>query len=223
MNQTKKSVPMIIIEGNVGAGKTTFLNFLEKNSDYRVIQEPVSLWQNVGGHDLLADFFFKPNRWSFTAQSYILTTRIDQMIDQQLNGEKIFIERSIYSGLYCFAKVAHDIGWMNDMEWSLYQILWNREALKIKSKPAAFIYLRTPADICFARMIQRARKEEKPIKLDYLKRIEKEYDLWFLRDYDIYLNVPVLCLDFSQDIMINPEINIIYLSKIKQFIDQFNK
>ncbi len=223
MSSREKIAPMVVIEGNVGAGKTTFLNYLQENRIYKVIQEPVSLWQNIGGYDLLGDFFSKPNRWAFTAQSYILTTRIDQMIDQQIAGEKFFIERSIYSGRYCFAKVAHDIGWMNDMEWELYKILWNREALRIKQKPIAFIYLRTPAEICFERIKSRARKEEKPIELDYLKRIEREYDLWFLQNYDKYLNMPVLRLDFSQDVMINPEINMIYLNKIQEFIDQVEK
>ncbi len=214
---------IIIIEGNVGAGKTTFLNYLQNHGGYKVIQEPVSLWQNVGGHDLLGDFFLTPDRWAFTAQSYILTTRIDQMIECQTNFTKVFIERSIYSGLYCFAKVAHDVGWMNDMEWELYQILWKREILKIKSIPMAFIYLRTPAEICFQRMAQRARKEEKPIQLDYLKRIEQEYDLWFLDDYDTFLNIPVLRLDFSQDMTINPEIKMIYLNKIQEFIKRIEK
>jgi deoxyadenosine/deoxycytidine kinase len=223
MNQKKHKHPIIIVEGNVGVGKSTFLNYLQQNLDAGVIFEPNQLWQNVEGHNLLDQFFQEPKRWSYTCQSYILFTRIDQILTEQCSSEKpsCFIERSIYSGRYCFAKVAHEIGWMNDLEWILYQKLWDREIQKIQDLPAGFIYLKTSAEICLSRIKQRARFEEKPISLDYLKRIEEKYDNWFLHKQGIdqsLAKIPVLILDFSQDLKINANQDRDFLVQIEKFI-----
>ena len=64
MKQKQHGVPMIIIEGNVGVGKSTFLNYLSKNLDIDVIFEPNQLWQDVEGHNLLEKFFLDQKRWS---------------------------------------------------------------------------------------------------------------------------------------------------------------
>lgn len=45
----------ICIEGNIGSGKTTFLNHF-KNFNATVLQEPVDLWRNVAGVNLLVSF-----------------------------------------------------------------------------------------------------------------------------------------------------------------------
>lgn len=39
----------ILVEGNVGCGKSTFLTLFDKIQDVQVVQEPVNEWQNVSG------------------------------------------------------------------------------------------------------------------------------------------------------------------------------
>jgi len=54
MNPLKKNRPFtVIVEGNIGSGKTTFLNHFAKFKDVEVLQEPVNKWRNVQGHNLL--------------------------------------------------------------------------------------------------------------------------------------------------------------------------
>lgn len=49
-----KSKPFtVVVEGNIGSGKTTFLNHFNKFHDVEVLQEPVEKWRNVQGHNLL--------------------------------------------------------------------------------------------------------------------------------------------------------------------------
>ena len=228
MKHPSKIVPMIIVEGNVGVGKSTFLNYLKSNLDIDVIYEPNQLWQDVGGHDLLEQFFLDPKRWAYSLQSYVLLTRIDQLFANLCDPERktCLIERSIYSGRYCFAQVAKEIGWMNGLEWCLYKKLWEREVLRNPPIPSGFIYLRTPAQVCYDRIMHRGRFEERPISLDYLKRIEEKYENWFIHKHGVdeeILSLPVLVLDFTQDLSVGTSIEERHLQAVRDFVAQINK
>lgn len=223
MKQNSHGIPMVIIEGNVGVGKSTFLNYLSQHLDVDVIFEPNQLWQDVDGHNLLEQFFLDQKRWAYTCQSYILFTRIDQMIAELCDSQRQYclIERSVYSGRYCFAKVAQEIGLMNGLEWSLYKKLWDREIARIHHLPAGFIYLRTPAEVCLQRIKHRGRFEEEPITLDYLKRIEEKYENWFMKKQGVdekIASLPVLVLDFTQDLAINSNMQEQHLGTIEDFL-----
>lgn len=43
----------VLIEGNIGSGKTTFLNHFQKFDSVCLITEPVEKWRNCGGVNLL--------------------------------------------------------------------------------------------------------------------------------------------------------------------------
>lgn len=47
----------VFIEGNIGAGKTTFLNHFKKYEDVCLHTEPVEKWRNVLGINLLVKNF----------------------------------------------------------------------------------------------------------------------------------------------------------------------
>lgn len=47
----------VCIEGNIGSGKTTFLNNFKQFNNTLVLQEPVELWRNVDGVNLLVSIF----------------------------------------------------------------------------------------------------------------------------------------------------------------------
>jgi hypothetical protein len=70
------------VEGNVGAGKSTYLSMISdigKCNEIQVVQEPVEQWQNVKGENLLAQFYKDPKRYAFTFQQYVLLTRINRV------------------------------------------------------------------------------------------------------------------------------------------------
>ena len=58
----------ICIEGNIGSGKTTFLNHFQSFNNATILQEPVDLWRDVAGVNLLVSSF-KNN--IFLGDSYI--------------------------------------------------------------------------------------------------------------------------------------------------------
>ncbi len=48
-----------IIEGNIGAGKSTFVSLIKKELDVHVVYEPHDQWQMVGGTENLLLFTHK--------------------------------------------------------------------------------------------------------------------------------------------------------------------
>jgi len=223
IDMTSKSKITLCIEGNVGVGKSTFLAFLQKHLDVDLLFEPNELWQDVDGYNLLEQFFLNPTRWAYSFQSYILCTRVDQLLQEYhaLSDKVCVVERSIYSGRYCFAQVAREIGIMDGLEWSLYCKLWDREEARVARLPDGFVYLRTPASICYNRISHRGRFEEKPITLDYLKRIEQKYEDWFMHKtgIDSVLGaVPTLVLDLSGDLTVDIDMQEHYLKQVTDFL-----
>ena len=61
----------IAVEGNIGAGKSTFLDHFAKVESVQVLPEPVAKWQDMGGQNLLELQYSDPERWSHLVQSYI--------------------------------------------------------------------------------------------------------------------------------------------------------
>ena len=68
--------PFIVsIEGNIGSGKSTMLNYFDKFTDVELLAEPVKQWTDLKGHNLLHKLYEDPQRWSFQFQSYVQLTR----------------------------------------------------------------------------------------------------------------------------------------------------
>ena len=91
------------IEGNIGAGKSTFLNTLKKHLDidFQFFPENLDSWTNVGNKNInLLDLLYtSPERWAFLFNQYVMLTKLehyDQMV-KKLSSEINFTERSLYS------------------------------------------------------------------------------------------------------------------------------
>lgn len=93
----------VIVEGNIGCGKTRFLNYFKKYDNVSICPEPVNEWQNCNGHNLLKHLYSDINKWSFTFQSYVQLTMLQQHTLQTDKPIKL-MERSIYSARYCFVE-----------------------------------------------------------------------------------------------------------------------
>ena len=69
----------IVVEGNIGSGKTTFLdNFEDQKKDIEIFAEPVDKWRNVQGHNLLEMMYKDPERYSLLFQTYVQLTMLQQ-------------------------------------------------------------------------------------------------------------------------------------------------
>ncbi len=69
----------IVVEGNIGSGKTTFLDkFHDRTGQVEVLSEPVDRWRDASGHNLLDLMYSDPARWSLLFQTYVQLTMVQQ-------------------------------------------------------------------------------------------------------------------------------------------------
>lgn len=56
-----------LVEGNIGSGKSTFLQKLHNlKLPITTIPEPVDVWTSYKGHNYLQYFYDNPGKWGFT-------------------------------------------------------------------------------------------------------------------------------------------------------------
>ena len=64
------------MEGNIGSGKSTFLEYFKQSKSVEVLAEPVDMWKSVQGHNTLELMYKDARRWSLTFQSYVQLTML---------------------------------------------------------------------------------------------------------------------------------------------------
>lgn len=198
----------VAIEGNIAAGKSTFLSILydlvEKNETYEDLKwyvqpEPLSKWTKSegsnGGKNLLDCFYKDPKRWAYTFEAYTFITRMQQAIDaEKLVQTEIlhdnssapvitFFERSIYSSRLVFAENGFESSYLDTTEWALY-CDWSSYLLKTvkQLKLDAIIYLQCDPKTCGERMKIRSRNEEASVPQEYLNQLHEKYETWLGKD-----------------------------------------
>ncbi|OGB86096.1 hypothetical protein A3J41_02195 [candidate division TM6 bacterium RIFCSPHIGHO2_12_FULL_38_8] len=167
-----KNSPIVFIEGNIGAGKSTLIKILQKHLPFVVLTlEPCDEWQHVQGHNLLHTFYQNPSRWACLFQIYASMTRIRKQQKEAWLADKVQImERSWFSDRYCFAQMLHKAEKINDLEWAVYEQMWDWY-MRNTDLPLGFIYLRVLPEECFKRLQKRNRSEEAGVPLAYLQEL----------------------------------------------------
>ena len=147
---------MLVIDGNIGSGKTTQLDLLEKKG-FKVRREPLDEWP-------LKQFYEDPKRWAFFFHMVLLKT-------QKPPGKGVIYERSLFSSRYVFWPVLKKQKVVTDFEEEVYDYFWNKFAWK----PSLFIYLSKDPALAFQHIQERGQPGDKDITLDYLKDLDREY------------------------------------------------
>ncbi|XP_074051271.1 deoxyguanosine kinase, mitochondrial isoform X2 [Macrotis lagotis] len=154
----------------------------------------------------------QPTRWSYTFQMFSFLTRLRALLApspenlMKLQGSVQIFERSVYSDRYIFAKNLFENGFLNDVEWAIYQN-WHSFLLQEFSSRTlldGFIYLKASPQVCLKRLHQRARAEEKGLELAYLKQLHTQHEDWFIHKvtelhFENLKKAPVLVLDVNED------------------------
>jgi deoxyadenosine/deoxycytidine kinase len=202
---------LLVLEGNIGAGKSTFLKIIQDDLGIDVIPEPTARWQNLGVHSNLLDLFYKDTkRWAYTFQSFAFVSRIQAIVEHMEVAHRNSIhvlERSVYCDRYCFAQNCFESNLMTPLEWHIYTEWFTWLVEKYMPRPQGFIYLRTDPSICYQRLLKRQRKEEATISLDYLEKLHEKHEDWLVRGKGVgstaIATVPVLTLDCNIDFETN--------------------
>ncbi len=214
---------MFLLEGNMGAGKSTLLKLIAQHApELTIVFEPVTAWHSDNqNQSILTHFYQDQNRWAYTMEKAALLTRVKEYLKEQQDPTKPKImERSLYSGYYCFARNGYLQGTLSDIEWNIYNNWFNFLVTSKCKKPSGFIYLYTTPETCYTRMHKRKRAGEDIVPLAYLIQIHQAHEN-FLRHKDIMAElktVPVLELDGTQDFSNNSERIADFIQKIRTFI-----
>ncbi len=217
---------MYIVEGNIGVGKSTFLKLVKQYlPEIEIFTEPKDNWTNqIYGQSLLGNFYKDPKRWAYTIETLAMACRArDHIREQEKKMFNVIMERSIYSGHYCFSLNGYQNGFFTQLEWQIYNN-WIDFLLHKKCKPPhGFIYLKADPQICFDRVKKRNRISEKKITLAYLRQIDYWHERFLVQKEGIANNlktIPVLILDCTHDFIENEENMYKHVAKLQAFFEQ---
>jgi deoxyadenosine/deoxycytidine kinase len=209
-------VKLVSIEGNIGAGKSTFLNDIEKVcknrriDEIRILREPVDEWERItdGTKTILELFYENPAEYGFPLQVLVgITTlrRINRELSDYPDTKLILSERSVLSSKMVFAKMLHHDGCMDDVEEEVYQTLFN-DTTSTWVTPAMILYLKTEASTCLERVGNRNRRGESKITVSQLERCELYHEIMFRQ---IGIHVRTINIDLEVDGVIKDWCNIV--------------
>lgn len=222
--QTLNRPPCFIIEGNIGAGKSTLVGLIENELPVKVVFEPHAQWQAVGGTENLLERFYKETeRWAYTFQTYAFVTRVreQEKYAKEYPHFPQVLERSVYSDRYCFAKNCFESGSMNNLEWQLYQEWFSWLVDAYTPVPDGFIYLEADPEVCYKRLLKRDRHEEAGVPLSYLESLHAKHTQWLVEKQGIsprLAQVPVLRLNGNVDFEHNASERTKILHALRAFI-----
>ncbi|XP_066587361.1 deoxynucleoside kinase [Prorops nasuta] len=188
----------VCIEGNIGSGKTTFLSHFKQFNNTAVLTEPVELWRNVGGTNLLDLMYKDPNRYSFLFQSYVQLTML-QLHTMEVSEPYKIMERSVYSARIFIENMKRNT--MLDKVESVVLEDWYSWCLKSACiQTDLIVYLRTTPEVVYQRMKKRARHEEISVSLEYLKQIHEIHDEWLFEQTLFEVPAPIIVIDGDKNL-----------------------
>ena len=189
----KKVLKHIAVAGNIGAGKTTLTSVLAKHYKW------TPHFEDIDQNPYLVDFYEDMHRWSFNLQVYFLNNRL-KSVESIRNGKDIVIQdRTIYEDAYIFAPNLYDMGLMNKRDFENYTSLFHT-LIKLVQPPDLLIYLKASIPKLVDQIQKRGREYEENIRLDYLKRLNENYNKWIDKYEDGQLLViDIDNLDFTEN------------------------
>jgi len=156
----------IVIEGNIGAGKTSLAKMIAKDYNAKLILE------RFEDNSFLPKFYNDPERYAFPLEMSFLADRFQQLKEDLASHDLFksftiadyFIDKSLI-----FARKT-----LQDDEFMLYSRLFEIINSSL-SKPDLIIFLFARIDCLKHNILQRGREYEKNIKDSYLEKIQSGY------------------------------------------------
>jgi deoxyadenosine/deoxycytidine kinase len=167
----KKRKLFVAVAGNIGVGKTTLTRLLSKELGWR------AYYEKVVENPYLAPFYKDMSRWSFHLQIYFLSHRFKSQKEITQWPDSCIQDRSIYEDVEIFARTLYDQGFMNEMDYENYRLLFSTMVEYLR-KPDIIIYLRASILNLKKRIRKRGRDYEQTIDPGYLKQLNDAYERW---------------------------------------------
>ncbi len=174
---------MIVLAGNIGAGKTSLTERLGARMGL------YTAFESVADNPYLADFYKDMRAWSFHLQVFFLGHRAQQYLELAQSPQSAILDRSIYEDAYIFARALHHLGNLSERDYLSYRKVFELVVSHLPP-PDLLIHLRAPVSVLMERIRRRGRAIESGITFEYLSLLESFYDDW-MRSFDV---CPVLTI-----------------------------
>ena len=167
---------LIIVEGNISAGKSTLTKHLASSLNCRVFLEPTET------NPFLADFYKDPAKYALRMQLFLLKRRFRTYLEairhMAETGEGAVLDRSIFSD-WVFAEKNRVDGNIGKEGFEYYSVLRN-QLLQGLPCPLVTVYLDVTAKECHRRIHGLRQRESEVdgggIPLEYLEGLENCYE-----------------------------------------------
>jgi len=156
----------LVIEGNIGAGKTTLATLFAQEYNAKLVLE------RFADNPFLPKFYSNPERFSFTLELSFLADRYKQL-NEDLRSVSLF--QPLIIADYFFMKsliFAHNT--LSGDEYNLYRQIFEIIYNSIP-KPDLYVYLHLPTQKLLENIHKRGRDYEQTITFEYLEEIQKGY------------------------------------------------
>lgn len=148
----------IVIDGLIGAGKSTQAELISGFFDLKVVKEPIDDWP-------LDLFYENPKRWGFLMQTAVLSS-----FSSLRYCDGIF-ERSPQSSKEVFWKNLVQSGVVTKTEDGVFQRLFS----SLEWKPDVTIYVSTPPGVCYRHIQARGQTGDAAVSMEYLNTLDAYY------------------------------------------------
>lgn len=178
----------IVIEGNIGAGKTTLASMIAKDCNAKLILE------RFADNPFLPKFYNDPSRYSFPLELSFLADRYRQLKEELVEPD---LFKSFTVADYYFMKsLVFSSKTLEQDEFSLYRQIFYIIYSSLP-KPDLYVYLHVPPERLLKNIAMRGREYEKSITADYLSGIQESYFTFFRQNKENrYLVLDVSNIDF---------------------------
>lgn len=172
---------LIVIEGNIGSGKTTLAMKMAELFDARLILETFE------DNPFLPKFYEDNERYAFPVELSFLAARYRQLKEIQ---EKDLFHRFTISDYHFFKSLIFASETLLQDEYKLYRQLFDIVSEMVPI-PDLYVYIHRPTDVLLDFIAKRGREYEKSIDAEYLKKIQDGY-FRFFKDHP---ELPILVVD----------------------------
>jgi deoxyadenosine/deoxycytidine kinase len=182
--------PYIVIEGNIGAGKTSLVNLLAEKHNGRVVLEEFS------ENPFLPKFYEQPDRYAFALEMSFLSDRFHQL-NKELRQHSLF-NKNTFSDYSLSKSLIFARANLEKEEFELFQKMYQIMMSNLP-KPDLLVYLHRDIEELQQNIHKRGREYEANISDDYLLKIQESY-FRFLKQQNLKMLVlDVNRLDFVSD------------------------
>ena len=204
---------IITIEGNIGVGKSTILNFLKKKfnklniSDIIFLQEPVNEWEKVKVNNItiLEKFYEEPEKYAFSFQLMAFISRLvilQKAIKKNPNAI-IISERCLLTDKYVFAQMLYDTGKIDSYSFQIYNLWFNYFFDKLPQHK--HIYLSSSSDLITNRINNRKRSGEDKIDIHYLAKCNNYHNTFFDKNSNLLANINIDNIELFSNNLNDPQ------------------